>query len=330
MSTLSWVVGRGGLLGSSVELAISTPVWHPEYFFPWDNPPQLREALADSVQRFREGLLSQKVTSWNIYWCAGAGVVGTSAEQFSAETAALRFFLDHLGDAVASLPSCRNGQLFLASSAGGVYAGSIGRPLTEATAPRAISDYGRAKLEHEELLHHWASARTNISTLVGRLSNLYGPGQHLEKPQGLISHMSRCLIFSVPIRIFVPLDTIRDYLFVDDAARRVVAGMQRLRREAPSGDQQITKIFASGSETSVARLIGVFRQIAKRHLRLISVQSAVRSQQPMGLQFRSVVWPDEPSLPRTELLDGVNRVHNHQLAIFQEGRLASPWSSSLR
>ncbi len=330
MNTLSWVIGRGGLLGSSVERAIRASVWHPDYLFPWENPAQLHKAIADSVQRFRERLISEKVSGWSIYWCAGAGVVGTSAEQFSAETATLRFFLDQLGDTVASLPPDVEGQFFLASSAGGVYGGSTGRPLTEATAPHPISDYGRAKLEHEELVRDWASVRPNVSTLVGRLSNLYGPGQHLEKPQGLISHMSRCLIFSVPIRIFVPLDTIRDYLFVDDAARRVVAGMQRLHREAPSSGQRITKVFASGSETSVARLIGIFRQIAKRHLRLISVQSAVRSQQPVGLQFRSVVWPDEPSLSRTELLDGVNRVHNHQLAVFQEGRLASPWAGSLR
>ena len=290
----------------------------------------MRESIADAMQQFRLRLLSEKATSWNIYWCAGAGVVGTSAEQLAAETATLRFFLDQLSDAIANLPSAVTGQIFLASSAGGVYGGSAGRPLTEATIPHPISDYGRGKLAHEEILRDWVRELPNVSTLIGRLSNLYGPGQHLEKPQGLISHMSRCLIFSVPVRIFVPLDTIRDYLFVEDAATRIVAGMRRLRREAPNGGHHVIKIFGSGSETSVASLIGVFRQIAKRHLRLISSQSAVRSQQPAGLQFRSIVWADESPLPRTELLDGVNRVHNYQLALFQTGRLASPWSGSLR
>ncbi len=330
MNTISWVVGRGGLLGSAVERMISGPVWHPEYLFPWNAASDLRQAIADAVQQFRLRLISDRATSWNIYWCAGAGVIGTSVKQFAAETATLRFFLDQLGTAVASLPSAVPDQIFLASSAGGVYGGSVGRPLTEATIPHPISDYGRAKLAHEEILCDWVRARPNVSTLIGRLSNLYGPGQHLEKPQGLISHMSRCLIFSVPVRIFVPLDTIRDYLFVEDAATRIVAGMRRLRREAPMGGEHITKVFGSGSETSVAGLIGVFRQIAKRHLRLISSQSVVRSQQPAGLQFRSIVWPDETPLPRTELLDGVNRLHNHQLALFQTGRLASPWSGSLR
>ena len=330
MSTLSWVIGRGGLLGSAVERAINTPVWRPEYLFPWQDPSELREAIADAMTQFQSYLLTGNAISWNIYWCAGAGVVGTSAAQLAAETATLRFFLDQLRDVIASLPSAVTGQILLASSAGGVYGGSAGRPLTEATIPHPISDYGRAKLAHEQILLDWVHARPNVSTLIGRLSNLYGPGQHLEKPQGLISHMSRCLIFSVPVRIFVPLDTIRDYLFVEDAASLIVAGMRRLRRDAPMGGERITKVFGSGSETSVAGLIGVFRQIAKRHLRLISSQSAVRSQQPAGLQFRSILWADERPLPRTELLDGVNRVHNHQLALFQAGRLPSPWSGSLR
>ena len=323
MSTLSWIIGRGGLLGSAVERAISTFLWHPDNLFPWEQPHHLREAITEALHHFRIRLEDSGAQSWNIYWCAGAGVVGTSAEQFAAETAILRFFLDEFGKSVSTLPNT-TGQIFLASSAGGVYAGSSGCPLTENTAPQPISDYGRTKLVHEQILSEWARTRPNISTLVGRLSNLYGPGQHIEKPQGLISHMSRCMIFNVPLRIFVPLDTIRDYLFADDAARRIVFAMQRLHREAPQGGLHVTKIFGSGSETTIAGLIGIFRQIAKRHLRLISSQSPVRSQQPAGLQFRSIVWLDDASTQRTELLDGMNRVHTHQLALFQAGRLPAP------
>ena len=329
MSSLSWVIGRGGLLGSAVERAIDSPRWHPDELFPWEQSAELRKSITNAVQSFRIRCEETGVHCWNIYWCAGAGVVGTSAEQFAAETTTLRFFLDELGTAIPQLPNS-TGQIFLASSAGGVYAGSRGRPLTENSIPLPISEYGRTKLIHEQILHDWATKHPQISTLVGRLSNLYGPGQHLEKPQGLISHMSRCLIFNVPVRIFVPLDTIRDYLFVDDAALGIVSAMQRLRREKPEGGLHITRIFGSGGEITIAGLIGIFRQIAKRHMRLIASQSSMRSQQPPGLQFRSVIWPEDTSLPRTELLDGMNRVHRHQLALFQAGRLPAPWSSSLR
>ena len=324
MSTLAWVVGRGGLLGSCVERKISSAVWSPERPIIWDDPNRLRKSVEDAVQSFHARLTAETYDTWCVYWCAGSGVVGTPADRLAAETASLRFFLDRLGAAFDKSQRFLRGQVFLASSAGGVYAGSTVHPLTEETPPQPISDYGRAKLEQEDMLRRWALGRPRVSTLVGRLSNLYGPGQRLDKPQGLISHMSRCLIFSMPVRIYVPLDTIRDYLFAEDAAARIISGMTRLEREAVSGHQHIIKVYSSGKETTVAGLIGVFRQIAKRHLRIVSGLVPVRSLQPARLQFRSTVWTDEPNPPRTELLDGVNRVHRHQLTLFQMGQLPPP------
>lgn len=324
MRTLSWVVGRGGLLGSCVERRLGSSVWYPERPFPWRDPEQLGKSVADAVRDFANQLGSRPWDSWSVYWCAGSGVVGTSADRLAAETRTLRLFLDQLSDALGDRQRDLSGQVFLASSAGGVYGGSPETPLTEGTPPRPISDYGRAKLDQEEVLRHWAGARPTVSMLVGRFSNLYGPGQHLDKPQGLISHMSRCMIFNVPVRIYVSLDTTRDYLFAEDAAARIVAGMGRLGHEAGVSGQHVTKIYSSGSETTVAGLIGVFRQIAKRHLRVISGLNPVRTQQPVRLHFRSTVWSDEPVPPRTELFDGVNRVHRHQIALFQAGRLPPP------
>ena len=324
MSALAWVVGRGGLLGSCVERTVGSDVWRPERPIVWDDPGQLCESIADAVQGFRTRLAAESRDGWCVYWCAGNGVVGTPADRLAAETTSLCFFLDQLGTALGNPKIVLPGRVFLASSAGGVYGGSAEHPVTEATPPQPVSDYGRAKLKQEEALRDWARARPTVSTLVGRLSNLYGPGQHLDKPQGLISHMSRGLIFGVPVRIYVPLDTIRDYLFAEDAAMRIVGGVARLGREAPCGGQHITKVYGSGNETTVAGLIGVFRQIAKRQLRAVLGLNPVRSQQPARLQFRSIIWSDEPAMPRTQLLDGVNRVHRHQLALFEAGRLPPP------
>jgi len=324
MSTLAWVVGLGGLLGSCVERAIGSAVWRPERPFVWSDSNQLRQSIADAVQGFRNRLVTESRDGWCVYWCAGKGVVGTPVDRLAAETATLQFFLDRLGSALSDTHLPLTGRIFLAGSAGGVYGGSTEHPSTEATPPRPISDYGRAKLSQEDVLLDWARRRPAISTLVGRLSNLYGPGQHVDKPQGLISHMSRCLIFGVPVRIYVSLDTIRDYLFAEDAAKRIAAGVTRLGREAAGGGQHVTKVYSSGKETTVAGLIGVFRQIAKRQLRVVLGLSPVRSQQPARLQFRSIVWCDEPAMPPTELLDGVNRLHRYQFALFQAGQLPPP------
>ena len=321
MSALAWVVGRGGLLGSSVERALGPGAWRPERPLAWSSREGLADSTADAVRGFAARLGAISGDGWSLFWCAGAGVVGSSAAELESENTSLRLFLDRLDTEprLMDLP----GRIFLASSAGGVYGGSLGRPLTEDTTPRPISDYGRAKLAQEETLLSWARGRPRVSTLVGRLANLYGPGQSLDKPQGLISHMSRCLIFGVPVHVYVPLDTIRDYLYAGDAGRRVVAGLERLSREAPER-RHVTKIYASERETSVAGLIGAFRRLGKRQLRVVSGLHPVGTQQPARLQFRSTVWRDEAVSGRTQLLEGVSRVHRHQLALFQAGRLPAP------
>jgi UDP-glucose 4-epimerase len=116
--------------------------------------------------------------------------------------------------------------VILASSAGGIYAGAPEVPLTERSPARPLSAYGEAKLRQEQALAHWAEGRPEVSTLVARIANLYGPGQRADKPQGLISQMSRCLIHRRPVHIYVPLDTVRDFVFVEDAAHALVRWMR--------------------------------------------------------------------------------------------------------
>jgi UDP-glucose 4-epimerase len=321
---LTWIVGRGGLLGSCVEQELRSDLWYPDSPIMWDDLYRVRESIAHAVQGFVARMLLESRQSWCVYWCAGSGVVGTSSTRLAAETESLRFFLETLGNALNPLRVVPVGRLFLASSAGGVYGGSIGHPLTELTLPQPISDYGRAKLEQEDLVVTWARAQPKVSILVGRLSNLYGPRQRLDKPQGLISHISRCILFSSPLHIYVPLDTLRDYLFASDAARDIVGGVARLEREWLGTSLHLIKIYSSGKETTISTLIGIFRRVAKRQLRVVMGLSNVRLQQPARLQFRSIIWNDSPAIPRTDLLDGVNRVHRHQFALFQAGRLPPP------
>ncbi len=147
-------------------------------------------------------------------WCAGVGVVGTTAAALAAETASFEHLLlllrKHLSDV--------SGQILLASSAGGVYGDNPAQPLTEDSLCRPISDYGRNKLRQERLLLDWASDRPLVSVLIARISNLYGPGQNMDKPQGLIAHISRSLLHHTPVHVYVSLDTLRDYVFASCGA----------------------------------------------------------------------------------------------------------------
>jgi UDP-glucose 4-epimerase len=314
---LAWVVGSGGLLGSHVVAALGgsgmdLEVWDPgPAKVPWHDPEEAARSLAERAERFA---VAAKSRSWALIWCAGAGVVGSSAATLAIETGYFEQLLGLLGAYQGPNP----GKILLASSAGGVYAGNPGLPLSEASRCVPMSDYGRNKLRQEELLARWASLHPGVSTLVARISNLYGPGQNVGKPQGLIAHISRSLIHRTPVHVYVPLDTLRDYVYVADCAAQLVAGLTWLRQRPA---EQVTKILHSGEMVTIAGILGAFTRIARGHPRIICAPNFRTQLQPARLQFRSTVWPDLPPWPRTSLVVGIQRVYWHQLALFQQGQL---------
>lgn len=289
-----WVLGGGGLLGRHVVVAAENAgytVLTSEV--PWDDRDETVSVLTAGVDALREAAGGG---AWSVAWCAGAGVVATPQEHFETEVEVFRAFLDRL----AGLGP--GGSFFLASSAGGVYAGSPDRPpYTEDSTTAALAPYGKAKLAMESIAAEFAG-RSGTKVLIGRLSNLYGPGQNLSKPQGLVSMLCQALVSGQPAGVYVSMDTLRDYLFVHDAARMVVAGLERV---AAQEQPVVTKIFASGRGTSIAALVGVATKVFRRRPPIVFRASAVSSAQVRDLRLSSVVWPDLDALARTTLPVGL-------------------------
>jgi UDP-glucose 4-epimerase len=321
---LLWIVGSGGLLGSHLRRSLSQRFpnarhWQSEpRHFSWTRPEQLAQELSRAVASFA-AVACAKRSAWVLLWCAGKGVMSSSALALEPELWAWSQLLDLLGHHLARSHADLPGTIFLASSAGGVYGGNIGAPLTEQTRPCPASDYGRHKLNMEQALERWVDGFPDTSCLIGRISSLYGPGQDLHKPQGIISHLSRCLIYRRPVDIYVSLDTRRDYLFTDDCAHQIAACLARLMAERP---RTILKIFASEETTSLARIIGVFFRISKH--RPLIVSRKPQNSRPAGLELRSCVWHDMGGLRKTDLAAGIHLVHENQLALFRRGLLPQP------
>jgi len=319
---LAWVIGAGGLLGSHVLRALPTETrglaaWNPgPSKLSWHDPPRVLAELGDRVERYSRKVKTDGHT-WAVLWCAGAGVVGTTAAALAAETAFFERLLLLLGKHLSDVP----GQILLASSAGGVYGDNPAQPLTEDSLCRPISDYGRNKLRQERLLQDWASERPLVSSLIARISNLYGPGQNMDKPQGLIAHISRSLLHHTPVHVYVSLDTLRDYVFASDCAAHLLRCLDRLRLGPRT---HIVKIFSAGETVTIAGIIAAFARIAKGHPRIVCASASARSLQPVRLQFQSTVWTDLPAPTRTSLPVGIQRVHQHMLSLFQQGRLPPP------
>ncbi len=177
------------------------------------------------------------VRDWQLYWCAGAGVVGTRPGRAGRRGGRARGVPRLAGEPVVG---ARCGHLPRLLGRWGVRRG--GRIRRSPRTPRR-SPSRRTATPSCAPRPPWTPSPAARATplLVGRLSNLYGPGQDLAKPQGLISQLCRAQLTRRPLSIYVSLDTRRDYLFVDDAAAMVVAGARRghrARGAPPEGARQ--------------------------------------------------------------------------------------------
>jgi UDP-glucose 4-epimerase len=214
------------------------------------------------------------------------------------------------------------GQFFLASSAGGIYAGARGAPYTEQSEERPLAPYGFNKLQQESIVRRW-SVDTGAPALIGRLSNIYGPGQNLSKGQGLISQVCRTVILHQTFVLYTSPDTLRDYLYVNDAGDLVADGLDRLREEHAAGARPsvVTKILASGQACTIATILGEVRRIAKCPVRVVMAASPSSRYQASDLRMNSVEWRELDRRSKTTLSAGIRMVMNYILHGLQQGRL---------
>ncbi|WAB81873.1 NAD-dependent epimerase/dehydratase family protein [Microcella daejeonensis] len=301
------IIGRG-LLGRAVleRLRPGTPAASVR----WGDADQ----AVDDLVAAANAVIASARGGWQLYWCAGAGVTATSAEALETEVAVFRRFLTELEDLPEQVR--HRGTVFLASSVGGAYAGAGSPPYDEHSPTRALSPYGVAKLKMEQALAD-SSASSGIRSFIARITNLYGPGQDLSKGQGLISTIARTYITNQPASIFVPLDTIRDYVYAADCAAVIVAGVARTRGLGPGSS--VVKVIGSSHAVSIGALVGEFGRLMRRPP-LIVLGAGNASGQAPDLRVRSAVWPDLDALISTTLPEGISRTHRSLLRSASTGR----------
>lgn len=284
----TWVVGGHGLLGGAVTARLRS-LGRParRLSVPWGGPE-----ASEALHAFARELPPEGV---EVYWCAGAGVIGSARSALDLELASFQSLLDGWS------PAGEGNALFVASTAGGLYGGSMGPPYTERTEPVPVTDYGRARLAAEAATVEFAE-RSGVGVLVGRISNLYGPGQNLAKAQGLVAHLCKAHVTRKPMSVYVSADTIRDYLYVEDAAQMVVEGLDAVRQR---GGRHV-KILASEQPASIAAVIGALHRVTRRRPPVIFGTSPSAGLQVRDLRFRSTAWPSTRHLVRTPLPVGIS------------------------
>jgi UDP-glucose 4-epimerase len=312
--TTAWIIGSRGLLGTALVSAIDRRTnWtlletEP---LPWGDAVALSRAATVNIERLLDAAAAAD-SPWSVIWVGGSGVTSTPERQLDEEFGQLDSVLSAISSRLEHAPS--QGAIFFSSSAGGVYGGSEDPPFTETTAVSPISPYGAFKIRAEAAIQHFGRQH-GISTLIGRIANLYGPGQKLDKMQGLISQIARAQYSPAPASIFVSLDTVRDYLFVEDGAELILDALEQLQTHSLKESTHVVKILASGQGVTIGELLGHFRALAKGHPHIMLGQSGAATLQAHDLRLRSVVWPH---LDRRQLTPLPVGIHATMLSVLAE------------
>lgn len=303
--TIAWVIGSNGLLGSAIERTLRKAgirIFSLPYRFCWFDEALLSQQLQQAAATFADN--AGNSNDWELYWAAGTGTMNSQVESLQQETRALTALLDTLES--ESRLMAKPGAIGFASSAGGVYAGVASSPITEATLEAPISAYGREKLRQEELFRSFSARHKQLTVLLARITTLYGPGQSYGKRQGLLAHIARCILRKEIVRIYVPYDTIRDYISADCAAERIVRSLRNIPRLQPKN--VFIKIIASESPITIAGILAIFRRVTRQKFRTASVVNELTPLYHRRHIYRSVVSFSDKEKPAEDIATGISRI----------------------
>jgi len=306
---ITWTIGAGGLLGSAVQRL--NPNTFTASTIPWADTERAVHALDANAREFQK---QSGENDWAVVWAAGNAATASTKENTDLELQTFTSFVESLN----SFRPVGRGAFFLTSSAGGVYAGSQQPPFSIETPTHPLSAYGELKLEQEQVALN--KLRNVCPVVIGRISNLYGPGQNLHKLQGLISLLARASITKQPINMFVSLDTMRDYIYCDDAAAVVMHWVNEALINQPT--QSTLKIIASGHPVSLGSLIHLMQDIGRTKIPIAFGAHDSASSQALDLRLIPTHDVETERLIQTTLAAGTKNVYLDILHRFQQATTA--------
>jgi UDP-glucose 4-epimerase len=287
------VTGGAGFIGSHVVDAL---VARGDEVYVVDNfatgrRENLNEAATVMEIDIREPLagLFEEIQPELVVHLAAQADVGTSVERplFDAEV--------NVVGTLNVLEAVRpHGAQLVFSSTGGAIYGECERPAREEDERRPVSPYGTAKLAAEEYLATWNRLHGTRHVAL-RFANVYGPRQLAKLEGGVVAIFMDRLRAGESVTIFGDGEQTRDYVYVGDVVRAVLAAVGR--------DGGVFNV-GTAAETSVNELFDGCRRVAG-----VETQPTYAAARP-GDALRSVVdvSRSERELgwrPQTQLEEGL-------------------------
>ena len=306
------LIGAGGLIGSAIAseakrfgIGVSSPK------VAWGTG----KALPD-LQEWMETLhRNSNSASLDMIWAAGVPDMRASRDVLSSSSSIFTTFLEWL---TQNSSSGALGSISYISSLGGIYEQTNFLEANEEVRPEPLSAYGAFKMSDEDSLAKTGTL-TGIRTLSVRLPSVFGPSSSFSIRGGLINSLSLSTILRRPMRIYVPLDTLRPYLYVRDVPRFLLRLLAELRQFPPATNE--TKNVLSPTMLSVATIIGEFKRTVHA-LPPISYGVGLNHTSPAQLStIRSSTFSGIRITAPTPFRAAIKSTFNSVLIAHSEGRL---------
>lgn len=173
--------------------------------------------------------------------------------------------------------------------------GSVDPPGHEALAPRPLSPYGASKLAGEGLCSAFAGSY-GLATTALRFTNVYGPYSYHKG--SVIAAFMRRVVDGHPLVVFGDGEQTRDFLYVDDLCRVVLAVL-----ECPKTGELYQ--LGTGVETSINDLVALLADVVSD--RPVTVEREPERSGEIRRAFSDIgkARRDLGYDPRTPLWDGL-------------------------
>jgi nucleoside-diphosphate-sugar epimerase len=202
------IFGETGLIGSAIKHEFK------DEFMPLKINSWVDQEIKLAWEKI-ESVAHDEDFAIDLVWAAGGSNNSSDIQVINRELELVDTFL---GCVYASKVKIKS--INLISSAGSIYAGSMGEIITKESPPNPISRYGYSRLEIEEKFSELVVNR-NILLNVFRLTNVFGKRNTLKPSSGLISHLISANLTRKEINIFVPLFVQQDYIDVNFVAKNI-------------------------------------------------------------------------------------------------------------
>jgi len=298
------VLGGSGFLGSAAANGFAKELHEVKIFSPSAEKINFKnniEGVAGSIADFKK-MKPHLLWADEIYHFVSTtnpkSSFGDPAYDITSNLLPLLPILDFLKDH-------KEKYLIFCSSGGAVY-GNLGNNLIDESHPKnPQSSYGIVKSMMEEYILYYQRL-FGIKALILRPSNIYGLKMYDIGKQGLISTLIQNALEGASTQIWVPVDTSKDYLFIDDFIEALI-GLEK---------KEVFGIFNIAAERnySIQEIITSIEEITGRKIEIkLHISTLAKIDVPVRLSSQKLKaefgWE-----PKIDLKRGIENIYKRLLS----------------